>query len=514
MKRILTLDDLVQFCQNGKLQSFNAEAYGYSLCVQTPAVFKQVEEDDSNSSLMYADVVVMHTGRNRNNSDLTVSAAENAIKDFAYKPVLANFYTDRETGEKDFTSHDFEVDGDGNIVYKERQVGCFTADEPYMEDDPENEGRKYVYAKCAIPKVYTDTVDIIRRKNGTKCSVELIVKSMSYDIHEKCLLLTEVELAGLTLLGKDPETGMPVQEGMEGARVDLIDFSVDRNSVIFDKTIEVMRGLKESLDVCMTAYAESMKGGEKDMEMEKDEVIEKVIPDGSGAENAVVSESAVVDEVAVECSEVERDGVADNVATLSITVNGETKTFSASLVEKLNALTELVNSTYSESDNDFFYVDADEDSKEVYAHGCFSGRHFKQKYSVKKNVYSLQGDRISVFARYLTEDEIESLDKLKANYAAVSERLQKYEEEPKKMGILNSEEYASVAGSDEFVALKAQDAHFDLTVDEVRGRADAILLNAAKNGTVNFAARKEVGFKPIPNNERKRVGRYGGMFAK
>ena len=58
-----------------------------------------------------------------------------AMPTLKYKPILCNF-TDTEDG-KDFTSHDMEIDADGNINYIERQVGCFTADEPYLEYDEE-----------------------------------------------------------------------------------------------------------------------------------------------------------------------------------------------------------------------------------------------------------------------------------------------------------------------------------------------------------------------------------------
>lgn len=89
----------------------------------------------------------------------------------AYKPVLANFC--EIDGVRDFTAHDMKINDDGTISYLEKQVGCFTADKPYMEQDPDNSDRQYVFARVAIPRDYTDAADIIERKGGTKVSVEL-----------------------------------------------------------------------------------------------------------------------------------------------------------------------------------------------------------------------------------------------------------------------------------------------------------------------------------------------------
>ena len=528
-KKLLTLDDLVLFCQNQKLYSFNAKESGYQLCVQSPAVFKKNDDDNEESSLLYATVTAFHTGRNRNHSNVTVDAAKKAMKNMAYKPILANF-TMTESGELDFTSHDFTVNDDGEIEYQEHQIGCFTADEPYMEKDPDNEDRQYVYATCAIPKEYTKAADIIERKNGTKVSVELLVNEMSYDAKNKELLLTDVEVSGLTCLGTDPVSGEEVQEGMEGARLDIADFSVEKNSVCFEKAIEIMQGLKNTLDNYITAYAENSKGKEENpMEIFEENVeATETSEEETAVEEMTESEEVVAEAETEESTEEitvteaettpEEDSTADNFATLSVTINGETKTFSSSLIEKLNALYTLVNETYSESDNDFYDIDADEENKYVYMSGWFSGKHYRQKYTVKKDVYSLQGDRVECFRRLLTQDEINQLDQMKANYAEISDKLAKYEAEPEKMQILESADYSSIADSEEFVAFKAQDAHFDLSVDEVRAKADEMLLNAAKAGKVEFATseepKKEIGMKKLPVSGPKKSGRYGSMFSK
>ena len=445
----------------------------------------------------------------------------------AYKPILANF-TD-VNGELDFTSHDFEICDDGNITYYEKQVGCFTADKPYMEQDPDHEDRKYVYAKCAIPRNYTAAADIIERKGGTKVSAELGINKMSYDSKEKELLLEDVVVLGATLLGVDPESGEQIGEGMEGARLDIVDFSIENNSIF--NTTEFIEGITQAimnkLDDHIAELSASENQGKEECGLEEfdntqvEENIEQVteIMETTEEETPEVVDDLKEDEETEgskitedeenseneENDEEQNDSVNENMEKenetvndvhdqeehsieYSVSYNGEVKTFSSSLIEKLNALYELVNNTYGESDNAWYDVDAYDDEKIVIMHDYWGGKHYRQSYTVKKDVYSLKGDRTEVFCTYLSKDEQAQLESMKANYSSISEKLEKYESEPEKMEVLNSTDYASIANQKDFKELKKQENHFDLTVDEVKDKADAMLLQFAKSGKLNFAA--------------------------
>ena len=241
MKKILTIEQLVDFCEQRNFRNFSSKDMGFQLCVQIPATFEKESEDDS--SLLFVKVKVFHTGTNRNKSNVTVEAAKRAMKGMAYKPILANII--EVDGVKDFSSHDGYIDEDGNWVYEEKQIGCFTSDKPYMEQDKDNEDRYYVFAHAAIPREYTDAAEIIERKNGTKVSVELIVNEMSFDIENKELILDDVAVMGCTCLGIDSE-GNEIGEGMEGARMDIEDFSIDNNSICnhFDVNEELIKKIE------------------------------------------------------------------------------------------------------------------------------------------------------------------------------------------------------------------------------------------------------------------------------
>ena len=148
------------------------------------------------------------------------------------------------------------------------------------------------------------------------------------------------------------------------------------------------------------------------------------------------------------------------------------------------------------TDNDYYSVEVYEGSKTVVMSGMFSGKSYKQSYKVRNGVYSLTGDRISVKPVFVTADEEAELDRMRSNYSSIEEKLQKYESEPEKMDILNSSDYANIADQANFNELKKQENHFDLTVDEVKEKADAMLLQYAKSGKLNFAVNEQPKDEP------------------
>lgn len=594
-KKILTLDDLVQFCETQKLYSFNAKEYGQQLCVTVPAKFEKYEQSEQ---MLYCDITLMHTGRNRNRSSLTEKAAKECLKTLPYKPVLANF-ADFD-GELDFTSHDFYIDEDGEYVYIEKQVGCFTSDRATLDEEPDEDGRKYIHARVAIPRDYTKAADIIERKNGTKVSAELVVNEMSYSRVDKVLLLESVEVSGVTLLGRDPESGEVVSEGMENARLDIADFSTERNSTFSHKElIESLDKLTEQLanfnnnnpvnngeckegGYLVNKFEELLKKYNKNAEdvtfeyenLADDELEAKFAevfgdptseqnfegeetesageengseetngtekePKGTetepqGTDSGVTGEAEpVVDEGdeedpedggeepgddSEEDNEINDDGAARKKKKYSVQCGEKTFNFSVSLSEILSAMSELVNATYSESDNDWYMVDVYESEKSVVFVGCWTGAAYKQSYKVRNDVYSLTGDRIPVKMRYLTSDEEAELDKMRSNYSSIESKLAKYEAEPEKIAVLESDDYASIRESEEFAALREEKNHFDLSVDEVKGKLDEILLTYAKAGKIEFASDSKKRYpnmkKLFTNNKNNKSSRYGNLFAK
>lgn len=139
-----------------------------------------------------------------------------------------------------------DEDGNEKINYIEKQVGCFTADDPYLEYDEEMD-KTYVIAYAVIPEEYTEAANIIRRKNGTKVSCELCIDSLQYNAKEKYLELIDFIFSGCTLLGCD-ENGNEIGEGMLGSRADIADFC--HKKPVFDyqeKLVEMLDKLNNTL---------------------------------------------------------------------------------------------------------------------------------------------------------------------------------------------------------------------------------------------------------------------------
>ena len=199
----------------------------------------------------------------------------------------------------------------------------------------------------------------------------------------------------------------------------------------------------------------------------------------------------------------------------SVTCGDSVKEFSISLTEKLSTISSLVNEVYAD-DGTWYCVDVYDDDKYVIMQDCWSGRAFKQNYKVKKDSYALVGDRVEVYSVWCTEDERKKLDDMRSNYSAISEKLAKYEAEPAKMEVINSESYTKIAETKEFVELR--DNHFDLSVEEVSAKADEILLAYAKGGSLNFSAeseKKSVGMTRLPiQTKNNKKSRYGSLFSK
>ena len=171
--------------------------------------------------------------------------------------------------------------------------------------------------------------------------------------------------------------------------------------------------------------------------------------------------------------------------------------------DTISALTELFNVTYSEEDNDWYCIEVYGETKTVVAHGWY--KHFKQKYTVKDGVYSLKGERTEVFAQYLTQEEIEALEGLKAKFAETSDKLALYESEPEKIEVLSSEDYALIKDTEEYKELSKRDNYFSLSKEELTSKLDGMLNAYAKElGKKNFSVDSKEESKEEKNEEPKK----------
>lgn len=522
IKKLLTLEQLVQFCEQNKFYAFSAKDQGYTLSVQVPGNLSFSDEADDD--LLFTTVKVCHTLLNRNGSYISEKNMKRAMPSLKYKPLLASIIADEETNELDFNGHDMVINEDGSVDYIERQIGTFTVDEPYLEYDKKQD-KTYVMATAVIPREYTKAAEIIERKNGTKVSCELKINEMTYNVTERYLELTDFVFSGVCCLGES------VGEGMLGSRLDITDFSTENNSLRFEENnqlIAVLEKLNDTLSE-LNINSETLKEGGNESVNKFEELLAKY---GKTVEDVTFEYENLTDEeleekFAAEFGEENTDGEGEPeptsegdegndgaepdepsdaeegeqptedfaegeehetpVDTNSITYSVNDKTFAISLDDIQFALNSLVNDTYSEQDGCYYATTVYEDHLVMIDY--WTGKAYKQSYKKRKDSYSLTGDRVPVKSCWLTAEEEQAIDNMRSNYAAIETQLKEYqakEETAQKNALFVSEDYASIADKDEFKELAENHAEF--SVDELKSKLDEIILSYAKKGGLAFTA--------------------------
>ena len=541
IKKLLTLEDLVKFCKEQNFSNFSSKDTGYQLSVQVPANFEVDGNVYQDNTLLFGKVKVFHIGPNRNGSSVTKNAAEKALSTIAYKPLLANFC--EVDGVKDFTSHDMELNDDGSVTYIEHQIGCFTADAPVIQYDETTE-KEFVFAKVAIPREYTDACDIIERKNGTKVSVELLVNEMNYSAKDDILELTDIIVQGCTCLGTNPETGDSVEEGMQGARLDIVDFSVDNNSIVDKSNNELNSKMLEILEKLNDTISNfniqnfNQEGGENAMN-KLDALLEEYGLDKSEIEfdtDGLSDEDLETKFVEVygdaeefkkkrKCAE-NSDGTEDDEdfagcgkkkKRCAVNTENSTVEFELSHDDIRMALYGLLESTWDE--NSYAWVCEVYDAyfiyqKETYGDDGYEYKYYKQGYSKNEDNVELSGDPVEVFSTFVTESEKTALDMIRSQYEELKAFKDQYDAaqtKAQKDEILESAEYVEIKDSEEFKALVADAEKY--SVDELKVKADLIFAAVMKK-KFNFEAKPEkksvgINFNAEPDKKKQA---YSGLF--
>ena len=551
IKKLLTLEDLVKFCKEQEFSNFSSKETGYQLSVQVPATFEVENAKYQDDTLLFGKVKLFHVGPNRNGSSVTKEAAEKSLNTIAYKPLLANFC--EIDGLKDFTSHDMEFNEDGTVTYVEHQIGCFTADAPVIQYDETTE-KEFVFAKVAIPREYTDACEIIERKNGTKVSAELLINEMNYSAKDDILELTDVIVQGATCLGKDPETGENVEEGMQGARLDIADFSAKNNSITIDvdakfsdNLVEILERLESALDG-LSKFNDTTdskeEGGEgamnkfeellelydlttEEIEFEveglSDEDLEAKFTETFGDAEEFKKKKKKCSEEDSEESEEEDEFACGKKKKKKCSINAETGAieFELSFDDIRQKLYGLLKSDWNENsyswicevyDNYFVY------QKEIYADGDYNCQYYKQGYSKNNDEVEFSGDATEVFSTFVTESEKTALDMMRTQY----EELKKFhddtvaaQEQAEKDEIFNDEQYAILADSEKFEQLKKDASKF--SVDEISEKckvlfAEEIMAKGSYSVDGTKKSTKKIGFNFSEKSKKQEA--YAGLFDK
>ena len=572
MKKLLYLSDLYDFyVSQNKNVKFSSKDNDTTIVVHVdePFTYSKGEDDELN---MYCPIRLCHTLSNRNKSYISEKAMKNAIPTAYNMPILGYMYQD-DNEEYQFAGHEFFMNDDNEIVYEEQPIGTVPESAGLKLVKYDGDDKSYLEGTGIIWRTYSKASDIVEREKELSVSVELMVDELSYDSKNKELVIDKFRFSGVTILGRDRNTGKEIQPGMENSKISITDFSETNNSVFSqnEKVIKLLSELNEKIDgLNIDLNSERKEDTEKPMKKEFEEITEEEIKDSPSAEvfdeeseggddpegNEVdyyddpqeveetteepeveepkddEKEEAVVQTRSISDGEEEEGGLTiplgqrddDDTAgskKYSVTIEcGEVnKTFSVSLQDKIDALYTLVNDTYSELDGVWYDLDVYEDDKYVIMYSFWTDKAYKQSFKVKSGVYSLVGDRTPVKAVWCTEDEQKALENMRANYSVIEEKLAQYEAEPDKLAVLQNEDYAQIRDTDAYKKLANRDTYFSMTKDELIEKLDACLLDYAKHNEIKFSAepKKSVGMKLFGNPTKKsanKKGRYGGIFNK
>ena len=558
MHKILTLDNLYQFfVEQNKSVNFSSKENGSPIVVSMPANF-EISENDMPGMLKLK-LKVCHIDTNRNGSHISKENMEKAMPTLKYRPILAYIHQ-LDDGTYDFYAHNMEIvedeNGEEKINYIEKQVGCFTTDDPYLEYDKDND-KTYVNAYAVIPEEYTEAANIIRRKNGTKVSCELVIDELSYNAKEKYLDLTSFYFGGCTLLGCD-ENGNEIGEGMLGSRADIADFC--HKKPVFDyqeKLVEMLDKLNNTLsnfnknnteegvrkemshfDELLEKYGFTVEELDFDYENMSDEELDIAFEDFKCRKKKCEEEEQDSDSEDFKCrkkkcddedsegddSEEEDDNDEEDDAG-----DDESKKNSENFVKNFKveishediryALYNLI-AEYEESDNEWYGIYAVYDDYFVMQGWC-NGKFYKQGYSIDGENVSLDGERTELFQMLLTESEKLAVDKLRGDYAELEAKYNELktfkdnydaaEIKAKKDSIFADEAYNDIRESDDFKALMNDAENY--SVEEIQNKCD--LLFAANEKKVKFAANKNkphsISFN-FSKKEDKKASAYGNLF--
>lgn len=482
-KKILTEDDLLKFCQEQKFAKFSSKDTGYQLALKVPTTFEIDDTvDENHRGMMRLKFRIFHTGLNRNKSYVSKESAEKAMNTIADRPVLAAIHQ-LDDGSWDFEGHEMEIvkdeKGKEELRYIESQVGSFSSEPAFWEHD-DNLDKDYVCAYAYISEEYTKACEIIRAKQGSKNSCELFIDELSYNAKEKYLELNDFYVNASTLLGSHDD-GTEIQEGMEGSRADIADFSVNNNSVKFDKD-EKMIELLENLNKTLSNFnkeqtpvqTQSKEGGTNNKMTKFEELLAKY---GKTAEDVTFDYAEMSDEELEakfaemfdgnnsegddsdngESGEPSNDGEGDGEGASdpdgdegkNISKNELfNKLFEISFDEIRYALNNLC-SVYR-NDSEWCYV------SQVYENYFImedwdSDKYYKQSYEKDGDNISLSGERIEMFAMLLTESEKLSIEDMRSNYSTLKEfkeTAEKNELHAQKEAIINADNYSVLTEKD------------------------------------------------------------------
>nr|DAV77182.1 MAG TPA: hypothetical protein [Caudoviricetes sp.] len=474
-RRIMSIDELYEFCLKNNFAHFDSNEFGKELMVRMNGNFEKTSKDEDKHKESLTPFVsrAFHDHVNLNKSEISEESFNENVPSANFRPILAHITTNSDN-ELDFGSHDYYVttdkDGNDKVVYEEQPIGVIDGTKTTIEYDEDAGVNRAVLHGYLYDEYCQDAIEILNRRGTVDCSVELCIRELSFNTANKTLQLDDFYVSGLTLLSKD------VSPGMAGSNFKIEDFAVNAETVTFNtdnklvETLEKLTNILESFDI----NQKSKEGGTNNKMTKFEELLAKY---GKTAEDVTFDYTEMSDEEleakftemfddddsegdnsgSRESGEPSNDGEGDGEGTSDPDGNeGESQTFEKiirtyeiSHEDTRYALYNLL-APYEESDNDYYYISNVFDSYFVYEGWC-TDKIYRQNYTKDGDNVAFDGERIELFRELLTASEKAELESMRSNYAALKEfkeTAEKNELHAQKEAIINADNYSVLTEKD------------------------------------------------------------------
>ena len=542
-RRIMSIDELYEFCLKNNFAHFDSNEFGKELMVRMNGNFEKTSKDEDKHKESLTPFVsrAFHDHVNLNKSEISEESFNENVPSANFRPILAHITTNSDN-ELDFGSHDYYVttdkDGNDKVVYEEQPIGVIDGTKTTIEYDEDANVNRAVLYGYLYDEYCQDAIEILNRRGTVDCSVELCIRELSFNTANKTLQLDDFYVSGLTLLSKD------VSPGMAGSNFKIEDFAVNAETVTFNtdnklvETLEKLTNILESFDI----NQKSKEGGTNNKMTKFEELLAKY---GKTAEDVTFDYTEMSDEEleakfaemfdddnsegdnsgSGESGEPSNDGEGDGEGASdpdddegeSQTFEKIVRTYEISHEDTRYALYQLL-SEYEDADNEWYFINAVYDDHFTYEN--WNGdKIFGQNYTKDGDNVAFDGERYNLHRELLTDSEFAELQSMRSNYAALKEfkeTAEKNELHAKREEILNSEKYASISDSDAFKELVKNMDNYSLEDLE----KEAKIIFADNFNMETFASHvekteKKPSVKVFANvNKTKKNNRYGNLFSK
>ena len=539
-KKLLTLDDLYRFYSTKKKSmKFDSSKSGEPIVVQVEGKMT-FEQDETTEGLTAVTLQACHTEKNLNSSSISFDTMQNKmLPTFKNRPILG--YIHDVNGEPQFYGHNMHIDEETDeLIYDEVTVGIIPETNNARLEYDSKEDRYNVIVDGYIFNDYTKATQILEREQECSVSVEIAVKTMSYDVKSKVLNIEDGYFSGVTILGMD-ENGNKIRPGMANSNIKLKDFAESNNSIFSDMTeeehsklIDTLEKLNETLNsisnfnINNDANASTKDyGKEENNNVENEKLVNEEVTEVEETEETIVTETESTEETTVVNEEETVEENPEVVEVEEIKVNSEdevtaeetsettdggeaetfevteevknfSKTFELSHDDIRSALYQLLI-PYEEADNDWYWIVEVFDNRFVYQ-GCM-GNYWGQNYTKDGDTVAFEGERYELYLEFLTSSQKAELDRMRSNYSSIESELNKYKEaelNAQREAVFNDEAYADFVETDSFKKIKENINTY--SVDELRTACDLAFAKEVKNkGTFALNTEKKDEKKKSPS---------------